>query len=948
MKNPNLLTRSAYTFFNSLLKIEDIINASMDNGFSNAFLVDKNIMYGAMEFYKKATNKNIKPIIGLEIDYNDIQEVVIAKNNKGYKELMEISTRIQLGQDIKIDSDNLYILSNKIKPVAYLKKGDKKTLNDFHSAGKGNPLEVETSHFLKREEFEKEYGSDLLNEIDSLIDEVNVEIKEQKNVLPKYKTVDGTEVDSREHLENELKQALVSFLNKDKSLDKDLYVERVKYELDVISKMGFESYFLIVADIVKWSKDNGIFVGPGRGSAAGSIISFLLDITTIDPIKNNLLFERFLNPERISMPDIDLDFEDTRRDEVIEYIADRWGRANVAQIITYQTLRARMAFKDIARLKEISATEQNNITKLIPEDQTLEQAYNSSKTFNAKINSSELLKEVYESAKLIEGLPRQFSTHAAGVVLSDKPIYKSVPAQKGYGTILQTQYSMDYMEYNGLLKIDILGLRNLSFINETLANIKENRGEEVKLNRINFDDPKVYSLLASGKTSGVFQLESPGMKSSLRDIKVTNFEDVVATTSLFRPGPMKMIPDFAARKNGKQEYTYINDEIKEILEPTYGIIVYQEQIMKMVQVMSNFTLAKADILRRAIGKKDIELLESLKEDFYNGAKENGHSEDIIKQTYDLIYEFSNYGFNRSHAFAYTTISYWLAWLKINYPLEFMNSLLNSVIGNVTKTPSYISETQDLGIKIIEPNIVKSKGDFTIVDKDIYIGLRTIKGVGESAIKSIEVIQQNLNDKTSFIDFMILCSSNGINQSIIELLTKAGALSVFGYNKETILTNLEKVYNYLDMIKKKEGEGFVFDKSILPEPKIDIVEKSEDTKYFNEVMGFSLLGEEDLAEFKELEKKFKIKSDDINTLSQDQKVTFIGEVISVRPITTKTGKAMAFGKITNGHKKIDAVLWPAVYEKFSNQWKASTKAIFYATVDLKRGEQLVINKMEVIE
>lgn len=948
MKNLNLLTRSAYTFFNSLLKIEDIINVSIDNGFNNAFLVDKNIMYGTMEFYKKAINNNIKPIIGLEIDYNDIQEVVIAKNNEGYKELMEVSTRIQLGQDINIKSENLYIFSNNVKPVCYLKKSDKKTLDDFHSAGKGEPTKQETTHFLNRDEFESEYGTVLVKEIDNLIDKVNVEIKEQKNILPKYRTQDGIEVDSREYLEKELKKTLVTLLNKNKKLNKDQYLERVKYELNVISKMGFESYFLIVADIVKWSKNNGIFVGPGRGSAAGSIISYLLDITTIDPIANNLLFERFLNPERISMPDIDLDFEDRRRDEVIEYIANRWGRENVAQIITYQTLRARMAFKDIARLKEINASEQNKITKLIPEDQTLEEAYNTSKSFNKKINSSELLKEVYESAKLIEGLPRQFSTHAAGIVLSDKEIYKSVPVQNGYGSILQTQYSMDYMEYNGLLKIDILGLRNLSFINETLSNIKENKGDDIQLNRIDLKDSKVYSLLSSGKTSGIFQLESPGMKASLLDIKVTNFEDVVATTSLFRPGPMKMIPEFAARKNGKQEYSYINDEIKEILEPTYGIIVYQEQIMKMVQVMSNFTLAKADILRRAIGKKDLELLESLKEDFYNGARENGHTDKVIEQTYDLIYKFSNYGFNRSHAFAYTIISYWLAWLKINYPLEFMNSLLNSVIGNATKTPAYISETQDLGIKIIEPNILKSKGDFTIVDRDIYIGLRTIKGVGESAIKLIDIIQKEINDKTSFIDFMILCVMNGITQSTIELLTKAGVLSVFGFNKETILSNLEKVYIYIDMIKKKEKKGFIFDKSILPEPNIVVVEESEESKYFNEVMGFSLLGEEDLVKFKKLEKQLKIESDDINFLTQNQKVTFIGEVVSVRPITTKTGKAMAFGKVANGHKKIDAVLWPAVFEKYSEVWKASTKAVFYATADLKRGEQLVINKMEVIE
>ena len=357
------------------------------------------------------------------------------------------------------------------------------------------------------------------------------------------------------------------------------------------------------------------------------------------------------------MPDIDIDFEDKRRDEVIKYIADRYGYDNVAQIITYQTLRAKMSFKDMARIRGLTASETNEITKIIPDDSSLEETYKKNKLFKEKINSSSILTEIYESAKLIEGLPRQFSTHAAGIVISDQPIKNSIPIQKGYGGILQTQYSMDYMEYNGLLKIDILGLRNLSFLKEVLDTIKKKSSKLVKLDDILFDEKKVFNLLSTGKTSGIFQLESPGMKASLREIRVTKFEDIVSVTSLFRPGPMKMIPEFAKRKNGSHKIVYINDEIRKILVPTYGIIVYQEQIMQMVQVFSNFTLSKADILRRAIGKKDIHLLESLRDEFFKGAKDKGHDDSIIEETYDIICEFSNYGFNRSHAYAYTVISY---------------------------------------------------------------------------------------------------------------------------------------------------------------------------------------------------------------------------------------------------------------------------------------------------
>ncbi len=946
MNNPNLFTRSAYTFFNSLLKVSDIVDLAISNEFSNAFLIDKNIMYGTAEFYSLCKKNNIKPIIGLEVDTDNIKKILIAKNTDGYKELMKISSDIQLGNNPVIQSDNIFVIDFKIKPVLFKKEGDIKALIDFNSVS-GKEFNEEATHFLTRDEFKSIYSEDILNKIDEITNNVDFLIEEKTNVLPTFH-INGEKVSGSEFLEKELKLKLMDLLNNDKSLNREVYIERTSYELNIISEMGFENYFLIVADIITWAKTNGIMVGPGRGSAPGSLISYLLGITTIDPIANNLLFERFLNPDRISMPDIDIDFEDVRRDEVIQYIADKYGKDNVAQIITYQTLKARMSFKDVARIKGLAPTEANAITKLIGEDLTLEQAYSTNKNFAAKIDSTQMLKDIFESAKLIEGLPRQFSTHAAGVVLSDDPIYKSVPVQKGYGDILQTQYSMDFMEYNGLLKIDILGLRNLSFIKDTLQLIKDNKGTNVDLNDIDFNDQRVYSYLAAGKTSGIFQLESPGMKTSLRDIRVSNFEDVVATTSLFRPGPMKMIPEFAARKRGEKKVNYLNDDIKAILEPTYGVIVYQEQIMQLVQAVANFSLSKADTLRRAIGKKDTNLLESLKEEFLKGGIDNGYKEKDINEMYDLIYEFSNYGFNRSHAFAYTTISYWLAWLKINYGLEFMISLLNSVIGNVTKTPEYISEAEDLGIVINQPSIFDSSSIYRIVDGEVYIGLRTIKGVGESLIKDIEILQKNINKGMGIVEFFIELDRCGITTSSIETLIKAGALSSFGFNKESLLDFIPKTEEYIKMIKVKDGAEFNYKIGLVPEPSMQEIDSPKEKDYFNEVMGFSLNDNEMKDEFKTLESKVNINVHSLENLKQDEKVEFIGEIISVRELTTKTGKNMAFISINNGLRKVSGTIWPAVFDKYNNLLKSTTRLVFYGSADLKRQETIIINKMEEIK
>lgn len=947
MNNPNILVRSSYTFFNSLLNIKDIVNLSISKGFNNSFLIDRNIMYGSMEFYLLCIKKGIKPIIGLQIDYGNNKDILIAKNLNGYKELMKISSDIQLEKYLNIDMENLFVFSHLVSYVLYENPDDIETLKDFYSISGGKDFKEPSSHFLSREEFTMIYGENIIKEVDMIINNVNLNIPEKINILPSFQ-MNGSNVEPKIFLEDKLKNNLMILLNADKSLDREEYIKRCSIEMKVISNMNFESYFLIVADIIEWSRSKDIFVGPGRGSAPGSLVSYLMSITTIDPIKNNLLFERFLNSERISMPDIDIDFEDSRRDEVIEYIAHKYGKDNVAQIITYQTLRARMSFKDMARIRGLSSSETNLITKLIPEDTTLREAYKVSKAFKEKIDSSNSYFDVYESAKLIEGLPRQYSTHAAGIVLSDEKIFKSVPIQNGYGKILQTQYSMDYMEYNGLLKIDILGLRNLSFIKETIKLIKLNKGFDIILDDISFEDDKVYKLLSSGKTSGIFQLESPGMRSALKEIGVSKFEDVVATTSLFRPGPMKMISEFAKRKKGIIKIEYINNDIKKILESTYGIIVYQEQIMKIVQVMSNFSLSKADILRRAIGKKNVILLESLKDEFFKGAIENNISKEDYEKTYNLIYEFSNYGFNRSHAFAYTTISYWLAWIKINYPLEFMSSLLNSSIGNVAKISSYISECEDMGIIVKIPSILYSKEEFIISGEDIIMGLKNIKKIGESIIKKIVTVQDRIESNISLIDILIEFDRAGITQTVIEILVKSNCFSSWGFNKQTLINFLPKMSDYINMIKVTIDGVISFDKSIIPEPTIEIFKPINEKEFFLEVIGFSLGEKESIKEFQDIISRKKIIVDNLEDMIQDKKVIFIGEIISIKELTTKTGKKMAFIKITNRKRKIDLIFWPGTFEKYNSILSNGKIFIFFGSIDLKRGESIIINMIDNIE
>ncbi len=942
MNNPNLFSRTAYSFFNSILRVEDLINHALENKFTTVPIVEKNVMYSSMELYNQAIKNNLKPIIGLQIEYEGQRMVLFARNKKGYKDLMLISSQIKMKEELNksiIDLDsNKDLVSVPIEQFEFIThktNEDIETLKLFSEIG-NKEINDKVTHLKTRDDF-SEQQLEIVDQIsesifdareeENLLDDSSV-----RNILPVYRDESGK---SPKEI---LKDSLVSSMKErfGTSIPSE-YEERIKYEYSVITKMGFESYFLIVSDIVRWSKSQGIFVGPGRGSAPGSLISYLLDITTIDPIENGLLFERFLNSERVTMPDIDIDFEDARRSEVINYIKERYGQDNVAQIITFSTLRAKMSIKDVARYYGVSATDANKITKPLSDTDSLEYSYEKNKTFRTIIDSDDLFLKVYKSAKLIEGLPRQHSTHAAGIIISDNPIRESVPVTRGYGDIQLTQYSMDYMEQNGLLKIDILGLRNLSFMKEILRTVEKNHNVKLDIDKIPLDDKQTFQLLAEGKTAGIFQLESPGMRSVLRKMKTNNFEDIVATTSLFRPGPQKQIPNYIKNKYSEDEIDYFDPKLKEILEPTHGIIVYQEQIMMIASIYSGFSLQKADILRRAIGKKKHTLIKSLKEDFVKGAIENGSNEQQANKIYDLVEKFSDYGFNRSHAYAYSIISYQLAYLKTRYPIEFTSALLSSVIGNVAKTSQYISEAKKMNVNILNPSINISSSNYLIKDKKIYTGFSIIKGVGESAARAIVEERENGPYK-DFVDFVIRMQGKRVSTKTIELLIKAGAFDEFE-NRNTILDNLSKIETYIGIIKSEKDGELVFNKELAQTPIMNKVEASNYDKFEEETLGFTLTKSESDIDFEKLVQKTGKWISDVEEI-QDKEYRLVGEIKSIREIKTKNGKEMAFLNISDGSGTISVTLWPGVYSKFVNVISVGKIIIVEGKMDLKYNKAII--------
>jgi DNA polymerase III subunit alpha len=775
----------------------------------------------------------------------------------------------------------------------------------------------------------------------------NLELELGKTKLPHYEVPNGKTADDY------LKELAYQGLNKRYGENPDSTIlTRLEYELSVIKQTGFASYFLIVQDFVNWAKNQRIVVGPGRGSAAGSIVAYLINITNVDPIKNNLLFERFLNPERISMPDIDLDFTDRRRDEVIEYVSQKYGRDRVAQIITFGTMAARASIRDVGRALQYEYSYCDKVAKMIPLGFSLKDTIEKVTEFNDLYIVDEKAQKLINLALKLEGVARHASTHACGVVIAARPLSELIPLQhptQDDNSII-TQYEMHGVEALGLLKMDFLGLKNLTIIEDTLARIYVLRnGLKVDIDKLPLDDEKTFKLLQRAQTTSVFQLESEGMKKYLKELRPTEFEDIVAMCALYRPGPMQFIPQYIARKNKREVIEYLHPKLKPILEKTQGICIYQEQLMQIARDIAGFTLGEADVLRKAVGKKIIELLKEQEQKFINGAIKNGVDKKIAIKLWEWILPFAQYGFNRSHSAAYATIAFQTAYLKAHFPVEYMASVLTSEKQDVERTAFLIDECKQMGIEVLPPNINESLKNFTVVEegKKIRFGLKAIKNVGENIIDVITEERKQNGKFKNITEFLQRVHSKDVNKKSMEALIKSGAFDEFA-ERNQLLSNLERLLEWSRESQKNKASGQkgLFDlggeaasinnislESTTP------ASNMEKLTWEKELLGLYVTSHP-LQDYKIVFANLKPLKD-LKNCYMKQQVRVGGIVSSVKKIITKKGQPMLFVKIEDLSEKAEVVVFPSTLERNPAIFEENKILIITGTVDHRDSSPKII-------
>jgi len=968
-----LQVKTSYSMLNSLNAIPKLIAKCLELGIKEIAITDSNNMFGVMEFYKECKKNNIKPIIGIELDILNSKILLYAKNYEGYQNLIKLSTivsdrKLEI-EDLTNHSNNLILVmpysyynkeiynlykekyigysnieeKEKIKEkkvyinnVSYLEKNEYIYLNYAYLIKEGkvlgdSPLDKYKDNYLKThdEVLEVSDEEDILNtkEIANLC---NVEIGYNDSLLPIY----DENIDVFSYLTTLCNKGLKRRLKDNVS---DVYQKRLDYELDVINKMGFCNYFLVVYDYVKYAKQNNILVGPGRGSAAGSLVSYTLGITDIDPIEYNLVFERFLNKERITMPDIDIDFDGEKRSQVIDYVVNKYGEKKVAGIITFNTLGAKQVIRDVSRVMEIKLGIVDEITKHIKFNETLTDALKNN-YLKRMITSSNELKKMYDIALHLEGLPRHVSIHAAGIIMSRLSLDETIPLYRSDLGIYLTGYSMEHLEELGLLKMDFLGLKNLTLIDELINNIREKEKLNITFNNIPTNDKKALKVFHDVDTNGVFQFESTGMKQFLKEFRPTTKEDVIAAIALFRPGPMQNIPLYIKRKTGKEKIDYFHDNLKEILEPTYGVIIYQEQVMQIANILAGYTLAEADLLRRAMSKKKEDILLKEKEKFIKKSILNGYEEDLATKIYDLILKFAGYGFNRAHSVSYAIIAIKMAFLKVYFQKYFYTSLLNNVIGSEEKTKTYIFEVRSKNINILLPDINKSLAIYTSEERGIRVPLSIIKSVGNAS--TIEIINERNNNGPylDFIDF-VKRTSGKLSSKVITALIDAGVFSSFGETKNTLISNLDEVINYAKLAK---NAGLIeVEKPLL----IKDLEYDKQTLIEKElkVFGFYLSVHP--------VSKYKKESDiDTNRIKNylDKRVNLTLYIEKIKETITKKNDVMAFLNCSDEFGNVIVVCFPDVYKKYNNIEKSNIIKI-YGKVEKRYDEyQVIANNIEIVK
>ena len=1040
-KFTHLHLHTEYSLLDGYSRIDKLLDKCIDLGMDSVAITDHGSMYGVIEFYKQATKKGIKPIIGCEVYVSEKDHkikdptnkryyhlILLAENETGYKNLVKIVSEAYVNgfyykprvsfDFIKDHTEGLIALSACLngevnqrilendmeaalstakkyedafgkgnyfleiqdhgipeqrqvnKGVAYLHRKlgiEMVATNDVHYIEREDSylqdvlLCIQTGALVKDEdrmrmpnrefylkdpatmaEIFKDYERAVENTT-KIADRCKLEIKFHEPHLPYYtKLPDG--LSNLDYLKLLVNQGISK---KYKNPTSEI-IERVKKEIEVINSMGYVDYFLIVWDFVNYARNNDIAVGPGRGSAAGSIVSYALDITQIDPIKYNLIFERFLNPERVSMPDIDIDFDYVLRDKVVEYVNDLYGRDHVSQIITFGRMQARNAIRDVGRVLDIAYGKVDTIAKQIPATigMTIDKALAESDSFRSSYHKDAESKRLIDTARKLEGLPRHTSIHAAGVVISKDPLTEIIPLALSNDLVV-TQFDMTEIEELGLLKMDFLGLRNLTVIKDTIKDIKKNYGVDIDIENIDVNDKNVIKQFNKAQTIGLFQFESAGMRAFLKNLKPTVFDDLIAANSLFRPGPMDEIPKYIHNKNNPEDVSFLDEKLRPILGVTYGIIVYQEQVMQIVQQLAGYSLGEADNLRRAMSKKKMSVMEENRDIFINGkldedgqilipgAIRNGVDKKAANTIYDEMISFAKYAFNKSHSAAYSLVAVQTAYLKHYYPEEYMANLISSVMDQSSKLYLYVSETKRLGIEVLAPDINKSYGPFEVADKKIIFGLSGIKNLGANLIAAIIKARETGGEFINFKNFLERVEdvdSRALNKKGIESLIKAGAFDSLGYTRSSLMAIYEKAIatvhdnnkiNVTGQINLLDMAGDV-DTRDIDMPNIAEYPKNIKLKLEKEVLGF-YISEHPLSENAEaLENIVNFTTDYRENLDDRQMarldgkyVTMAGILNNKKELTTKKRDLMAFASLEDMYGNIEMVIFPSTYKQYRN-------------------------------
>lgn len=1019
--------KSSYSLLKSPTRISDLVTTAKERGYKALALTDENVLYGAVEFYNAAKKAGIKPIFGLrlvvalnETDGTKLDLVFLAKNQRGYQHLMDLSTLQQTRKDKKVpltvaqispllddlfiiippqstvfsvlaqptsiltelanlgndDSvllgvnsrlddvqiDTLQQLSKQLflplvgtSPVDYLNANDLFASRVLQAIDAGVELKDPTieagrrgQHYLhSKEQVVQDYKAKGLSAAAQKTVEVatlcNVELQFRAPVLPHFKNQAG--ISSQQYLRSLCIQGLKKRrVAPGKTIQQ--YQERLAVELKVIHEMGFDDYFLIVWDVMNFAHQQKITTDPGRGSAAGSLVAYALAITEVDPLQYDLLFERFLNPERAQMPDIDLDIPDNRRDEVLQYVHQKYGHQRVAQIITFGTLAAKQVVRDVSRVFNLPRYDMQRLIDALPHGLhvTLKDALNESQQLKNLLDDNPKFRLLIQVAQQLEGLPRHYSIHAAGIVLSEQPLHEVVPLQDGSDGLLMTQFAKDTVEALGLLKMDFLGLKNLSIMDNTLQMIRQ-EDPAFDLQKINFSDPLTLQLFQRGKTEGIFQFESSGIRNVLVNLHPTNFEDIVAVNALYRPGPMENIPHFTARKAGKEKIAYPAPSLEKILGPTYGILVYQEQVMQLASVMAGFTLGEADLLRRAMSKKKKATMEDMRTKFIAGATEHGYSAQVAHQVFEYIDRFANYGFNRSHAVAYSMMAFEMAYLKVHYPAAFFTALMNAET-NIEKLKRHVGDAKQFGVKVSGPRINISESSFLLHDGIVYFGFSAIKGVRRDFVAAILEERQENGKFTDLRNFITRIPERWQKQELIEPLIYSGAFDNMGYNRAEMIDALPKLISGIELFA-----GFAnFDDPTLQtaiDQRNEFPLLTRLTKE-NEYLGVYLSGHP-VTQYYQLGQQ--LHATKIADLYPNSEATIIVLTNHVKTIYTKREhREMAFVNGTDETGAVDITVFPKQYQQFKEQLETNKILIVRGRVEYRegRGLQLVANQLQDVK